>query len=616
MGGSDTGGTSGAAGGGMGGEGGEEPVDPRAPIVTIVSPEALEHPDDGTVLTGQDVEVVCEATQSPEDGSRPVDPGKVIIELLDADGDPVGLPVNAEETGDGEFTATVVLSSAEAGVVSLRCSASDTSDPELTGVGEISTFYDKGPLIEVTAPLEDSVHPVMGAVTFSFSVTPDALVDDDEGAEVDPDSVVLTVLTVTPDLVDQGDGSYRASVDFGEPPFTVAPDSVQVTIQARNSRVPLAAERIHRYSFVLDGEGPIITKIDPDDQDVRGGEVELNFRVTDAISGVRQDTVSVQINTQDPRFYDPTDELWTVDADGNYTYKFNTTEIMRSRVSATITYAAEDNAGNASPGTSFSLYLDNVPPLVDMDPPFVREENPNDGTCSIAFDPVGSFAANDLERVVDLQVLRTLVIERANGAPGLIYPTASGTDPETVQFFVRDDGEPLLIDKNLDGTCDELDTPLRALDFNPIAPTGQSFFGLASFEPMGAPPMPGGCMYGTSDTPPNPLCEGMTSDLTRVIRQGITGSTPAIYARGTLEPGVTCTGIEWEVPNYIEEEGWFCVAARAVDNAKNVGISRPLRLCYDDGINPPADCSGTPPSCVQNDCTLPDALPDNAIFRP
>jgi hypothetical protein len=40
-----------------------------------------------------------------------------------------------------------------------------------------------------------------------------------------------------------------------------------------------------------------------------------------------------------------------------------------------------------------------------------------------------------------------------------------------------------------------------------------------------------------------------------------------------------------------------------------VGISRPLRLCYDDEEGDPPTCldqdADPPPSCVVNDCALP-----------
>jgi hypothetical protein len=50
------------------------------------------------------------------------------------------------------------------------------------------------------------------------------------------------------------------------------------------------------------------------------------------------------------------------------------------------------------------------------------------------------------------------------------------------------------------------------------------------------------------------------------------------------------------------------VAARAVDNIGNVGVSEPIRLCFDDGdsSNGPPNCAGEPPSCLGN-CTISDA---------
>ena len=53
---SGTGGKGGTGTGGLGGEGGAGDL---APAVQITSPEDLGHPDDGTVLVGSEVEVLC-----------------------------------------------------------------------------------------------------------------------------------------------------------------------------------------------------------------------------------------------------------------------------------------------------------------------------------------------------------------------------------------------------------------------------------------------------------------------------------------------------------------------------------------------------------------------------
>jgi hypothetical protein len=104
------------------------------------------------------------------------------------------------------------------------------------------------------------------------------------------------------------------------------------------------------------------------------------------------------------------------------------------------------------------------------------------------------------------------------------------------------------------------------------------------------------------------LCDD-ESDLSVALAQDTSERPPAIYAIG-VDDGPACTGIDWEFGS-IAEEGWLCFAARVVDRVGNVGISPPLRLCYDDvedGL-PPPDCVNdpTPPSCTDG-CSLPPAF--------
>jgi hypothetical protein len=59
------------------------------------------------------------------------------------------------------------------------------------------------------------------------------------------------------------------------------------------------------------------------------------------------------------------------------------------------------------------------------------------------------------------------------------------------------------------------------------------------------------------------------------------------------------------------------LAGRAEDNIGNVGVSPPIRVCFDDGEGTPA-CdpadTASAPTCV-DDCTLPDDLPMDETLR-
>jgi hypothetical protein len=259
--------------------------------------------------------------------------------------------------------------------------------------------------------------------------------------------------------------------------------------------------------------------------------------------------------------------------------------------------------GNVASGESLVLYLDNVPPIVDLDPGLVREwRDTPESYCSLAFDPVGPMSANDGAIVGRLQRYRALVWERTNEdpfTPHILYN--SGTDLESVYLYLQtDEAEPLLINNDGDPACDDLDIDgLPFLHLKGITPRGDSWFGADADE---TEPQWTGCNY--QDQPEvDMLCDPYEADLSRIIRWDAEDEVPVIFANGNLDPGPSCIGTDWETAPY--GEGWACLAARAVDNAGNVGISPPLRVCIDDGVAPHPDCTGTPPDCTDS-CTLPD----------
>ena len=130
--------------------------------------------------------------------------------------------------------------------------------------------------------------------------------------------------------------------------------------------------------------------------------------------------------------------------------------------------------------------------------------------------------------------------------------------------------------------------------------------------------MPGACKYQDSETEPQRLCPPANEDdMFRVIPWDIDATIPAIFGIGSLQ-GKACTGTDWEIGPVVHE-GWICVAGRAEDNTHNVGISRPLRLCFDDGVDPPPTCldhdADPPPSCTVDDCIPPPPFTSRTFKR-
>jgi hypothetical protein len=139
---------------------------------------------------------------------------------------------------------------------------------------------------------------------------------------------------------------------------------------------------------------------------------------------------------------------------------------------------------------------------------------------------------------------------------------------------------------------------------------GRSWYG-ALDDSQVAPLLGGQCILDPNTaTEPTHLCVDQGSDLYRVIRfvDPVDTISP-IYGIGDMtEPW--CTGSYWSISQYAAvQEGWLCLAATAIDNAGNVGISPPLRVCYDDGVDPPPNCDSVqPPSCSQG-CQPPGHFP-------
>lgn len=602
--------STGGTAGGMG--------DPNGPVVEITSPAAVDGPNDEGVIVDEEVDVLCEVTK--REAGRNVDPATVIIEMHDAEGNIVESYPGTPTDNPNEYTARFVTTKIpDNGRVSFVCLGADVSSPALAGDDEIRSFVDHGPTITVIEPEEASGHALIGAVKIVFQVAPAPIADDDDGAAID--EVTLSVDGKNIAELDEDGGEYTASVDLQDSErFPNPPDGeTPILIHATNVRNPAGARDL-AYNFVVDGAGPEITITEPDGKAPRGGKVDLVFTVTDALSGVDSSTVVVRLSGEEFRF-DADDPAWSksVPGDDLYTFNFDTTQLTGSKVKATIDISAADKVGNTSDGETVNLNLDNVPPIVDLDPLAVRALIKEPRTCSVAYDPIGPGAASDLDDVLNLKLVRAIAWDDTNWAPGITVRYYSVVNLESVYVYLQPDpSNGLLIDTNDDGICDEIqkEDPVskKLLPYQHlvgIPPTGAPWFGPIDEETtkyLDQNPMPGDCAYGTAASEPEHLCQPFGSDMVHAMPWDVDHTIPAVFAIGPLE-GPACMGTDWEFPTSVEE-GWICVAARAEDNTGNVGISQPIRLCYDDGVGAPPACrddkvGNPPPSCVVDDCQLP-----------
>lgn len=594
-----------------------------APIVTITSPAAIADPNDSSPLTEGVLEVLCVARASEAAGASGVDPSSLVVQLEDQAEVHQASTVSATGTPD-EYTATFALGELYApGSATITCAASDGADPPNMGRHSIPVFIDLGPTITIDSPAEGAAEPVNQALRFRYTIEPEPLTDDDPGSSVGEASVVIRGNTFALEADAEVENSYFVDVDFTDPVlFSESPTGeLSVLVQASNSRAA-PVTRTLQYTFTLDGTPPEIVVTEPQNGSVVGGFVPLRFTVNDDLSGVDASTIVVRLNTDSYQYQ----QAWG-DGVPDYVFEFDSSQVSGSVMQMTVNISASDNAGNQGEfGTSHVLYLDNQPPLVSLDPPGIREVRyvAEGDECSHVFDPVGDNAVDDLE-VLDAtpRIYRAWVWERTNviGEPQYVYP--SMTNEESVFLYVQPDPNvPLLIDRDGDAQnlCDalsveSLDAIGNYVNLVPIPPEGSSFFGVGTLETPGlAPSMGTRCRYGTSTDHPNGLCD-RNSDMFRVSGQSIGGRLePVVFGIGPLGV-VACTGTFWELAGLSPgRQGWLCLAARALDNVGNVGISVPLRVCYDNPeVAGAPDCSEAPPTCTDG-CEIPNSLRFESLY--
>lgn len=585
------------------GDGGGPSNGTLAPTVTITAPAPTSDPNAESVLTGNSVQVVCTVEASNEDGAQPVDTSSVKVAILDADGKVVE-EKNAAPTGNlNEYSNDFNLKMIAAGVVGFRCSAASQDDSKNST--EIETLVDQGPTITFLKPIADAPQALAKPLDIEFTVAAAPIADGDDGAQVD--TVALSIIGHEIDLSKAMDapGHYHLQVNLANTavfmPTPTGPTGLKVT--ATNKRKPTAVTAVNTESVNVDGDGPTIKISDPLDKAFVKGKVTLKFTVGDGVSGVDPNTVVISLNDE-PHPYDANDTNWTFSKDA-FTFKFDIRDVKAAIVQFTLNINAKDMVGNVAQPASELLYLDEYPPVMDLDPLPIRTiTDTND--CSRSFDPVGDNATNDLDKATVSGFFRAVVWDETNRDPdGKIKPHFSGTDQASVRLYLSDDSTSLLINNDDDPECDDvIDVDsAKSLVLSPVSKVGQPWY-----EADGAlAPSSASLACNVKVVPkPDQLCVDKESDMWQVIQDEYNG-LPVIYASSPTA-GHECTGVGWEFTTKVNKDGWVCFATRSVDRAGNVGISRPIRVCTDVGTiaGTPAcaNSSTTPPDCTDG-CTPP-----------
>jgi hypothetical protein len=604
-----------------GGEGGT--ANENGPVVKVTAPLAAKTPGDG-VVSGQTVHVTCEVTKSA-DGAE-VDPATVKVSLTDS-ADVVVEKAASPTSNDDEYEADLVIATAAAGKVAIRCTGTDRDGESNSQT--ISAFVDHGPQITIASPVPDSAHPIKGGLDFSFTVKAVPLADEDPGADVAEvkfsfDGKECIVGEDDCDVTEVSPGTFEGTLLLDDPNRFPGGATGAVGITASNSRKPSGTVSSKSYSLVIDGDGPVIVIESPVPQSRVGGKVKLVFTVNDKGAGVDEKSVNVTLYTSGPQqFFDP-DKGWARNGD-EFSYTFDTKLIEPfAPVQTTINVRASDDVGNPSAsGQSLQLYLDNKPPRIDLDPRNIRAADASKN-CSGSFDPVGPGAVSDLDGVLNKPALpkigyfRVFVDEQTNSQVGQTQFYHSGTDQSQVRLFIQVDPEhsasKLLVNKNpeVDNTCDDIggvDDVTNGPPFSALKPIDANHsVGILWNQNDGAiEPVDNACKLSDSAEPAH-LCPTHNSDMW-FVPFNVELKEPHVYVVGTPNPNdISCAGEELAFVTTDQPNGWVCAAARVVDRAGNVGISPPIRLCVDDGTGDTRPAcrvsSSVPPSCTDG-CTPP-----------
>lgn len=591
-------------------------INPEGPDITIQSPQPY------AVLSGSQTQVV--ATVTDPDGVNVSSVSAVI---------PGGSTFNLNRSGtvDDQYSGIVDLS--EIPTTSSMFLFVEAAD--LVGnwnSAEVEVKRDTGPTVSFSSPVDGERYA--GSVNLSFQVAdPNGVLESSVRAEVG--SVPLDIVKQSEDTTHGTTPqwiNFIGEIVFDDPIFVPPLQSThQVTVTAENIANNVSSEST--VTFVVDDQGPVINVLTPLPGEIVGGIITIEAEVTDEAGVLNTSVVAVLGGNA----YEYTVPL--VSGGGTFTGSFDTTQFPTNFVFPPLSVRAADTLNNESE-VGFVLALDNTSPIVSLDPPSTMRLGKEDNgaiMCSREFDPVGDANPNDGDTVPQVHFIRARIEDQGNEALGLLQIPLSLVNYATPRvYWLSDTTQALVVDTDDDGYCDEINPDLvpstnpqganeiLALYMDPIEPTGDADFRYDD-------PLPADCdLPGDESEPPTELCVATRWEkMTVAIFYTVDPAEPAIWSLPLVDIAdpLFCTGHQFDNLAANIPEGWVCVAGRAVDNAGNIGVSAPIRICVDytmDG-NPatcgiPADapdCTGTlDPQTQTVDPTDPCIFdPNRQMFR-
>ncbi len=417
------------------------------------------------------------------------------------------------------------------------------------------------------------------------------------------------------------DTQYMGTIDFMafNPPLD---GDLILTVSAINKN---GTETTAQRRFISDNRGPVFKNASPAEGELVGRVMPLSVEVLDA-AGVVDSAVVAVVAHGDSKFVVRLNPPAAGATAARYTGVFDTTQLSDNAIFPTVSFRAVDKLGNES-SLGYTLGVDNMPPLSDLDPPDdLRVETKEQGQyiCSWPFDPVGPDAVDDGALVNQLFDIRVRIEDQGNVplAGTIDFTPIAGVEEGRAQLLILDDTtQPLVVDslrpqrpvdpanptkEVLDGYCDMIN-PLLTPTSNPKSASDALLINLVPVPPGGSGDFRYGDVLSCSQgkgTQPASLCEttgnsGKTvwqtsvaasfpaiphSDtLTVSIGYGANGkSAPSIWSIGpVVSDGLQCAGRQFDALGNRVTDGWACLAVAATDRFGSMQVSRPLRVCID-----------------------------------
>jgi hypothetical protein len=485
---------------------------------------------------------------------------------------------------------------------------------------------DGGPAIRIASPVKDK--PYKGSAPI------DVTISDDYFGPVSGVQMKLgqTAITFAGPGGASGD-QYTATLDFAS--FMPALEGEQIlTVRAKNKN---GTESVLVRKFISDSKGPTFADAKPKDGDLVGNVITISVGLSDPAGVLASSVVAVFANGPGTEYAIPLRPPLEGDPNPAYSAVFDTRLLPfgENALFPTLSFRASDSLGNESL-LSNVVWLDNRPPLADLDPPDMRilskSESGQYYACSWAFDPVGNDVADDGEIVPQIVNIRARIEDQGNdplsGSPKYI-PIAA---VDTAQLLVLDDiSQPLVVNTNptvvgnlkADNTCDAINPALipttrpmtahdaLAITLTPIVASGLP--DMTNYDNMirvGDDRVVGGsdqfCQGGDAPKFPDPICEvtrqmpkarwmsdgsgawAMRGDVMSMMlgyaAGGAAGRLPSIWTIPKQESGVLnslCGGTQLDTLANFVSDGWACLALFTTDKLGNKQVSRPFRLCID-----------------------------------